>query len=506
MENRRENIGDLTAKNMFWNYIGKFAEFGLAGLFFLLVGRKLGPKGYGSYNLIMTFVTSLVLFLSIGFETALVRFVPEYSAKGKDLEGYKLFKKLLVIRSGIFLLAALILLYFAGFIGSKLGEVEFVNLKYLISILLIGLGIRDIINAYYFSILNIKILSIIKIISQSAGLIVIAFLLYTMAPRLEYAFYCFTFGIFVFVGISLSRLKIIAEKYEFRSGEENTSLKKIIKFSVFTWVTSVFTYFLGGQVNVLLLGYLLKDPEKIGYYSSAIMIGYLPGVFISGMAGVFLPSLTRAMTSGGVDSFKKTLNGLSKVLIAVLVPVIVFLGAYPGRFITTLLGEKFFPSASLFRMYALFSLFNVLLLTHLTYNALYALRQEKKVLYVRIISGVLNVCLLFILIPEFGPLGAVIAISMSLFFQQVGEFFLIRRHVTGFYPSMLALKSVVASLVATGSVYYINLRGKIGLLVVCGVFVLVLIFLYKILRVFSFEDKKRIANIHPMAEVISKIL
>ncbi|OGF45879.1 MAG: hypothetical protein A2231_07145 [Candidatus Firestonebacteria bacterium RIFOXYA2_FULL_40_8] len=506
MDKEKQNIGTLVATNVLWNYVGKFAEFGLTGLFFLIVGRKLGPKGYGSYNLMMTFVSSLVVILSFGFEMAMVRFVPECSAKGKDLEGIRLFKKLLLIRAVVYFIASAALFLLSDFVGSKLGEKEFLNLRGLLSLLLIGFGLRDLINSYYFAVLKIKDLSIIKIVAQSTGVILVAVLFYNMQPRLDYALYCFTFSVIIFVVLAYSGINRISKGYECKDGNENTGIKSIIRFSVFTWLTSIFTFFLSGQINVLALGYLLKDPEKIGFYSSAIMIGYLPGVFISGMAGIFLPALTRALASGGTDSFRKTINGLAKLLIALLAPVIIFLGAYPGRVITTLLGEKFFPSASLFRVYAVFSLFNVLLLTHVTYNSLYAVRQERKVLYIRMISGAINVGLLFLLIPVFGPLGAVIAVSMALFVQQILEFSLLRKTVTGFYPLTFAVKTIIAALAGVSCVYFIHLRDKIGLILVGMVFAVVVVIFYKILKLFSMEDKERFIGLHPKAKYFSWLI
>lgn len=509
---KEEHLHIRVAKGVVWNYINKILEFGIAACFSIIVGRTLGPKIYGSYNLIMSFTATLILFFSFGFESIMNKFIPQLNRKGFYKNILKLYKDLFVKRLIILLFLALVVFIASSFFSDYFSEKVFLELRILIVCVLLAIGLKDMMVAFFTSLLRIREITIIRTISQILGLGIVITLFLLVSPSLEAVLWSFLLSIMclLFIGWVIFKKSFGNSNESFNEIKRQPSDKiisqEMIKFGFYIWLINISTFLINGQINLLLLGALLKDTLQVGYYSTALLFGYLPGVFISALAGIFLPILSEVNIKQGKEGLSKIINGLAKMLILTLIPIIFFLGWFTKPIILAALGEKFIPSVPLIQVYTIFAALGVLGLTHLTTNTLYTVGLERIVLVVRVICGILNIGLVFILVPPFGAVGAVLSLCISVIITQSTEFIIVCRNVRSFYPLIFSLKVLAGAACSLFILNWFRIGGIISLSIVFIFYQFLILLFYKISFLFSKSDKKFLTDLHPFSAFIVKWL
>ena len=231
------------------------------------------------------------------------------------------------------------------------------------------------------------------------------------------------------------------------------SLIKIHKFGITIWATTILSYLLGKELDIIIMTLCGVSAMHIGFYQIVfILTAYARMMVTKGMTGVLQSAFSSAYHKGGLKGLGKWWMMTMKFQIMVVAPGLLFLILFARQLFESML-PKYLDATLLLQIFGSFALIITVIGggTHIT--AFYAIGKEKIILYTRILAGVLNLLLDVILILHFGVLGAIIATGVAGILVGCLELYLISSNLRTRYPVVLLLKCsiclILSSLVAT---------------------------------------------------------
>ncbi len=329
-------------QNLGISIIGGFIASGLSFMASVLLGRMLGPVEYGSYALLVAFTSFLTMFISIGLETAIVR----YNRKNVEQEKKKLFSTIFlffVFNSFIWLIVVIILQ-------------KYLAMAFSLSPTLILLGaVWTIINILSIifenglkSLGSFKLVSVARV-SQNFCVLLLMILFFYIKNFLSLRIYIVLAIISLLVALLFFFKKI--GKYILH-GFDREVFAEVFKFSLLSLFGVVAGYLIQNGDSLLINHFLGKKELGIynAYYTlSMIVTGQIVVFFVS----AYFPSL---IAQKNKRIIVEKIDKLSKVI---TIPWIML------NFVTIFLGIKLFGAqypfdiklASFFSLYSLFFLY-----------------------------------------------------------------------------------------------------------------------------------------------------
>ena len=401
----KQELGDK-AKN-FINNFGFLATAEILASFIgfpikILAGRFLGPVEYGKYSLILSVAQFFIIPMLLGFVVAALRYIPEHKDLQKQITSWlQVFFTVTTILTVFFLI--LNKTWWLKVFGIS------VDMFYYALIFSIFLAIFNLYDAFNRSFHRFKVVSSVAIINSIV--LLLAFLLFL-----------FGFGIknyqsFIIANIlSLATSLFVLGRFIFKSGF-SFSLPKDIFNKIFKYSTvSVIGAFTGFII-------LNSDRFFLNHFNSFYFVGIYAaytnaanvfvGRFFQLFLNVYFPSISGEQDKNKIKDF------IRKVLKIFLIGAFI-LSFFSIWLIIWLFGKKFPVD---FTLITLFSLNNCFFIFYQLYMWLLnseGMRGVGFVLKTSFLVSMLNLSLLFILVPLFGIYGAIISsIILNIIFSLV---------------------------------------------------------------------------------------
>jgi O-antigen/teichoic acid export membrane protein len=245
----------------------------------------------------------------------------------------------------------------------------------------------------------------------------------------------------------------------------------IAGFAVAAWGASLFNLGLAGQIDVILLGALRRDPAQIAYYAVATLIFVKLGLLLSGWAGTAISSFAELQARRGPEGVRRffTLYIRVHLLLALIVypPLILLAGVITQR----VFGPGYAAAAQLMAIYGGFWLISSFLAAGIPLSSMLALGSQRQALGIRATTGALNVVLDVLLIPPLGALGAIIATGTANVIAHFSDYLVAARRMKAGYPLTFALRLGVAAGVASVPGLILHPGDVIGALFVAALYV-----------------------------------
>lgn len=385
-----------TAKNSAILFAGNVFNSFLSLFVVIFVSRALGPQNFGVLATFNAIVLTLVGITDFGLGTTAIRLITEKikldrrnaAIAMKVIVKLEVFSALLIAIFGLLfstqianllggqhLLLAVRLAFFAGFIASAsafIGPFFVAYERFLTNALVnvVGAVFRTIavfilVAAAALKLNNVLVVyALVPLVSLLAGLY--------FAPR-DYL-------------TSSTREQELAE------------FKEIFHFSKWLLLSYIATAFLQ-RLDVFLLSHY-KGSAAVGIYAAALQLASLLPLLISAIATVLLTNVSTLKRRTELTSYlKKTMLG-SLVLVALLVPALVF-----GDFLIKLVfGLRFVNSLTPFKL--IFSGYLIALFVTPVSLVFFALKKPKMLTFFSYTQLAVSVVLNIVLIPRIGANGA----------------------------------------------------------------------------------------------------
>ena len=390
-------------KETLWSFAAKGTAFLLYFLLNVYLARTLGVERFGTWSFFFSALTIILLLSYFGINASARKFVAQYNKTGELNNVLKSSLKLRLIFSLTF---AVILILFHKPLAMLLGKPEFAHLFLLSTPLIILAGLVEFLKNTFMGLHRIIYNFFVNLLEYGLKLILVVICL-TVSLDLSNIVNSFTIACLMTSVIGLYLLY-----FKFYRGNkvhaENNFNGKIFKYSIPLFFITI-GFLIATEVDTVMLGLLSTDAE-VGTYAVAKQII------------IKLPHISLAMAMGTMPVFAKLNEGNKKklkklfyklLMTNALVFSIISIGiiVLSRFFIPLIFGVEYTSSVlplQILTIYLVGFSFSIFLSTFLDYQGL----AKKRAINLSV-SMVLNIVLNFILIPEYGAVGAAIATSIS---------------------------------------------------------------------------------------------
>ncbi len=391
-----------TFHSILWNHTGKITEYILMYAASILIARGLGAAENGTFVGLLSLSQLLLVLCSLGLETSLNKFIPQFAHENKDAKIAFTLRKVLLLRITLCFIVGI--LFYAAIVGFRvpyLGQSH----KILLFVLLFT-WVRSIyplfamvLTAQLHTILTTRISVAIRIIELLTILVLMQFGL--SVGQLIFLFLSTTF-LHVLAYAIFSRINLFAQS-------EPVDMKPIIQFGSIYWLNTIVDFVLGRQGDVLFLTNLLPDPSQAGLYDVAYSLAQVTSMGATlGLTGITFATFARLAVSDRemMDRF----YGFSIRLISLLtIPLYAFLLFNAQAVLALLYSPKYVAAESLVQGIIVFRIVSRLFGGPENAEYLLSSGHAGKVVGYGIAAAVTNIALNISLVPILGSTGSVIA-------------------------------------------------------------------------------------------------
>jgi len=248
--------------------------------------------------------------------------------------------------------------------------------------------------------------------------------------------------------IFLATLPIILKRISFNTISIN-KWKKLMKFGYPFLFAGIFSMILELSDRYILLH--LTDIETVGLYSAGYKIGMFMMLVVMGFNMAWQPYFLKKNIIE-----KKYINQVTTIVISILFFLWILLLIWLNDLIkiqfwnSTFIGEKYWDSIQIIPIIALAYIFHAVYLLQLP--GVYLLDKPGWVAWVRGIGAIVNIILNFLLIPEYGIMGAASATCLSFMLVAVIFYFINKK----IFPISYNWNKLGVILITTGFLYLIQ--------------------------------------------------
>ena len=491
------NLAQRFSKSFTWQLIGNILGAVMMVLGSILVVRLLGAEKYGSYAVVLSLIQIVKLVISFGHEITINTYLPKFMATGQKDRVAQLLRYIIKRRSLWFIFTALSL-FFAARLIARGFQIPDLVLYIKLGIPIIGLEYFTAVFRNIFT-AKVHIRGVIKlgIFTQSLNLVLIYLFL-----SLGYGIPGLLWAVIISDAVSLAVLYYVSAEYlrppALATEAKAMDIKPIRGYARNIWLQNILAYFLGKQADITLMG-LFKIPlASVGCYNIAYELSSKIGFFVSGTGTLLLSSISESHAVSGMAGLRNSWTKLYKVIALAVFPLMVFTAVNCREIITILYTTEMAESITMFFFFVLVYAVTLITGKGLCTTGLYVLNREGAVLKVLFFSGMLNLLLDLVLIPRMGALGAVWATSVSTLVDNFIIAVIFWRAVGFFYPFGFILRLVLGSVLAALPTLWWEAERIRHLALEGIVFLICLILICMVLKLFNEQEKAQVAEINPL--------
>jgi len=392
--------------------------------FTVLVTRSMGASTWGIFALCLALLHITSMFGRLGFDTASIRFVAEYTATNKLNLLKGTYSKMIISAFLASLLLTILLIFFSADIASTIFNKPHLSpyIK-LISIGIIPMTLLHITSESFRGKKKTNAYAFFRFTSPFlySCLLIIPVIFFYKDQDLP--IYIFTTSLVL--GCIHAMYRWNKENGILIRWSKEVSFKKIINVSFPMLLTGSLTLIVMGWADIFILG-IYTSEDQIGIYNIALKVANLAGLALFAINAISAPKFAEAYGKNDIGTLKILIQKSTKLIFLCSFPVIIMLVLVP-KFWLGLFGEAF-ESGIYVLLFLAFSQF----INSICGSVAYILQmtgKEKILQNIMIITTIINISLNFILIPDYGINGAAIASLVSMVFWNLASVFYIKKYL-----------------------------------------------------------------------------
>lgn len=387
-------------KETLWAFATKAISFILFFALNIYLARKLGVELFGKWSYFYSLLSIVFILSYFGINVAAKKYIAQYNGT-KELGN--VIRDSVKIRFMFSLFVVLALLIISKPVAFVLGKPEFESLLIFAIPLVFLMGFIELFKELFIGLHRLKYSFIINNLEYGLKLLFIVLLPF-LSIRNILVTYIFAVTIAsVYGGVVLYKYFLFRIRCSY-----NNYIREIFSYSIPLFFTSI-GLISATEIDTIMLGFLNGD-EAVGIYAVAKqIIAKLPHISLAIAMGT-MPVFAK-FNKDNKEELKTLLYKLLTIN-AVIFSIIAFgIISLAWFFVPFFFGDKYSASVlplQILTIYLIISSFSILLSTFLDYQGL----AKKRAVNLSVCI-VLNIILNFILIPDYGTVGAAIATSTS---------------------------------------------------------------------------------------------
>ena len=390
-------------KNSYWFRSGFYSViqrlssllFGL-GSFAILV-RFLSKEDFGIYALFIS-VTSLIEVARIGLiQNALIKFLA--SAKGEEYKD--VLSSSLVLNILITIVSVIVLIIISPMLGHLWNSPKIVPLFYMYCVTTVVLILFHQLNYLQQANLDFKGFFLSNFVRQGSLFIFIVLEVFVLKPIPD------LMRIVIYMTVSA----LLGTLTSFGYGKKYLRISKKINYE---WVKKIFNYgkyvfgtnissMVFGSIDQFMLGSILPT-SSVATFNAANRMSNLIDVPVASVAAIVFPQSAKRSSEEGNQSSAYLFEKSVGVLLALLLPALLFLFFFADLIISIIAGPKYFDAADILRVMVITGLFQPFVRQFGT--VMDSIGKPKTNFYLILIVSLLNIVSNYLFITTFGTIGA----------------------------------------------------------------------------------------------------
>ncbi len=150
-----------------------------------------------------------------------------------------------------------------------------------------------------------------------------------------------------------------------------------------------------------------STPVELGLYTAAMLLVTRMGIVPQGISTALLPTISRLFSTGDIQEASAIIRRMSDTLIILVLPAVVFVGAFSGAITSVLFGSHYAGAAIVLTIGIWILLLKCIIAVQ--FSVLAGCKREKSVMKSYAITTVYCVVSSWILVQSYGMVGAVVA-------------------------------------------------------------------------------------------------
>ena len=440
----RSRIISQQSKKVLALSIGQLLNTIISIVIMMVSARLLSMQELATYRQSLLLFQVATPFIGLGMGSALLYFLPVETDRRKSI----LIESLIVCTLSGSVMALAIYLGGGTLIANTFGNAELSNVLFLIAILMLFAAPNIVISSFLVVANKVNTLSVYQVLTNLlVGIGVIVACVYFQDPFWMVAarVALLILGAFIALKIMFSCVTSLPSKPSLKSSTDLISYGLPLSMSMCVGMLTL-------QLDKIIVS-AKTSPELFAIYSNGAMEIPLIGIITSSVCLVMIVPFRKAFSDNELSSCIEIYHKVSEKISFILLPVMTYFALVATPFVIVMYSEKYIESALPFLLYLLIIPSRTLL-----QGAMAAVGKGKILLRNSVISLVLNGCLTFVLVNQFGYFGAIIATIIVLYCWDVMISLKelsssLKCKMTELYPKKVFTKLALCSMLSSAPIY-----------------------------------------------------
>lgn len=428
------------ASSVFYSAAGSHLETVLGVVTSTIIARSLGASDFGSYSLLLMWITVSQTLVNSGLSLAAQRFVSQARTRDTEeiagaiahrlrtIQRYKLICALVVV-------AAVLPFY---------GKTSALNIGALtLALVLISIVAR---SSYVFQNAvckgagNFKIVAIVTWIGSISNVLLVGLAGIFQGSLTAFLItYAISSTIFMLASAHASRRYILRSPVSHIPEKVRSDMSKHLTIVT---MSTMLASLASSQIEIFFLG-MYANSHDAGFFRLGHMLGGGAIGIISGViASITLPHVSKALAEGP-DAAVRTYEKLTRYLVLLSIPVVAFVSAISSELVPTVYGAEYRPAAQV--LCAMLIAFAIEDISAPAQAYLIGTGKLKAVLVFTVLALVLKLSFGSYLISQFGLFGALASYLSTVVIIAAARMLVVRNSLGLKAPLVITVRAVLLS-------------------------------------------------------------
>lgn len=377
----------------------------------------------GVFTLTLTIIQITGTVGRLGLDTGLLRYISGFRAQNKWQALAATYKKG-IATAIIFTIFLVMILYFPSEWIAK----HFFGSNDLAGYLKIGLPATVFASILFINSESIRALKKIRqyVFFKQIGLNMLAFLLVAIGflfyKGKELPVIAYLTAMVIMAGVSFYYWKQLSRPPEISTEKEGPPGIKAMLSVSFPMLLASSLFFVINWTDTLMLGYLSTE-ANVGIYNVAYRIAAVTSIASFAVNSIAVPKISEAFSTKDFDSLEKTVKNSTFMIFWSSVPIVAIILLFPD-FLLGLFGEEF--TAGTYALLLIMAGQFISAFSGCVGQVLQMTGHQRVFQNIVFFACILNILLNYILIPQFGIVGAAIASMASIGFWNIASVIFIK--------------------------------------------------------------------------------
>lgn len=475
----------------------------------LIMTRKVSVDQYGVYAIAATAYNTIAYIVAFGFEDATNTYVPRVLAEHGQASAAYLIRRMFALRIVILAISLGIMLFALPFVAVIFAAIPLPTFEGIaqqlrspallghiapIAFWVLGNGITSLLIAVYASIMRMRIVFIVGSLAQ-LFLLALSFVTLRLGWGIDSVLWLQAIAALLSAAaFALWQWPLIFT----RGAVYKQPLRPVLRLGISAWVPNLIMGALLKQVSINLLIFFSVSVAQIAFFTLSFQLADAANqLLVAGFGGVGIAALAAAFVGKNHERLARSWQTLIKFETLLAAPVLIFslfnakaiaLALYPSEY--GIVGE----------LLGIFLFFNIIvrvLGATIHQSALYVLQKSQLVVLAWLIGLASLIVCGILLIPPYGPAGALIADGISKIVTGGLMLAFVWRDLPEKYPLGFTLRMLLALTIAALPAIVWHPAGRVMLVASGLVFLALAIALLTLIKPLSAEDIQRIGEFKP---------